>query len=338
MLTLEEVQAVFPEAREVDSSGHVEFVVHCPEFHKKGGIYKMTINAETGAYYCHDCNNTGNAFEDFFDDSAQFFPGLRIKRDAPRTVQRFRIFDKSKEWKDGVSSPGKMVPLTSLPAEHPASEYLFQTRGFTRDDLQNFGLLYCLEGYYQFTSRIGSTSGRIIFPVVMNGELIGWQARVVEKTDKDGRRVWKGEKDGWWTPKIRDGVSEDAHVPKYYTYPNMQRARTLLNFDEATKDPSIVVVVEGPLDAVKVGEHGVATFGKLISDGQIRILSSYWSTVLLIRDKDVDPDQKWFVRMSKKFNESVNFLHMSLDGYSDPGEASNAEIWKQIKKNFNIER
>ena len=40
-LDFEEVERVFPEVSQSTSSGHLEFTVHCPRFHKKGGKYKI---------------------------------------------------------------------------------------------------------------------------------------------------------------------------------------------------------------------------------------------------------------------------------------------------------
>lgn len=338
-IDIETVQDRFPEVKTSTSAGHLEYIVNCPKYHKKGGIYKLSINADTGAFMCHDCGYTGSAYREFFDEGAQFFPGLKINRSNQAaamhhrvTVQRYR-----KEWRDGVPSPGKMVKVSSLDEAHPAIEYL-QNRGISKEQCDEFGLGYCTEGYFDFSARMGTNTGRIIFPILMDGTLIGWQARQIEKKIENRKSIWKGETNGWWQPRlIDDGTGttkyEDQQVPKYYSCPGMHRSKCLLNYDVASQHTDFVVVVEGPIDAVKVGKHAVATFGKRLTKDQVRILCARWSRVIMLLDGEVDTEENWFKNLESSFR-GVHFAWMKLEGFEDPGAASHEEIWKQLSEKF----
>jgi len=337
-LSFEEVERVFPEAQQTFSRDHTEFTVHCPRFHKKGGRYKMSINADTGAYICHDCGHAGNAYKDFFDEGRQFFIGMKVRRpkDSETSCQVYR--SNRTIWKDDIPVPGEMVKMSSLEDNHPAVEYLTQ-RGISMEDADRFKLSYCTDGTYRFSDNMGTTSGRIIFPVVMAGTLMGWQARQVEKVnDRGDRMIWKGDAFGWdimeKIPLEGGGFHwSDHHVPKYYTCPGMQRARSLFNFDKAVKNEGYVVVTEGPIDALKVGCCSVATFGKKLTRDQIRIICTNWTKIIMILDQDVNTQDEWFKRLEDSF-KGVYLLTMKLEGFKDPGEAPRSEIWKQIEAKY----
>jgi hypothetical protein len=333
MLTLDQVRDVFPEAKISDSGGHEEFYVHCRKPHKKGGIYKMSINAESGAYYCHDCGAAGNASKEFFDELSNFLPYSIHREEGPRSVpKRKRAVP---VWENEVPLPGDLIEIKSLHEEHPARLYL-EKRNITEEDVEKFGLLYCISGHYTFCGGLGTTSGRIIFPVRMSGNLIGWQARVIEKTLRSGRRaVWRGEKEEWFHPvKNKTDSWSDYMVPKYYTCPGMPRYKALFNFDNAIKSGrDLVVVCEGPIDSIKIGVKSIATLGSKISNQQVRIIKANWDRVVWILDKDIDTESRWFESMVDAFQDGNKLSYLKLKNFSDPGEATQKEIWKEILQN-----
>jgi hypothetical protein len=338
-LDIETVSKIFPEAKISNASGHIEYVVHCRKFHKKGGKYKLSINADTGVFMCNDCGWCGNAFNEFFDEGNQFFAGLQVYRPTNdfKFNNTFHNFN-TEEWIDGIPKPGTLIDISGLNNDHPAIIYLAD-RGVDKNLASLFQVKYCQNGLYNFSSRLGTTSGRIIFPVYVFGKLVGWQARQIDKTDsKSYRYVWKGEEIGWWKPHkiiLSDGTKTyaDYEVPKYYTCPGMQRSRALFNFDQAVSNTDYTIVVEGPIDCIKVGKNCVATFGKKITKDQIRILKSNWSKIILLLDTEVNTQENWFNELEKSF-DGVYFRYMKLSGYNDPGEATTKEIWKQIKENI----
>lgn len=103
--------------------------------------------------------------------------------------------------------------------------------------------------YDLFYSLTGDFAWRLIFPVQEDNELIGWT----------GRDIRKGAKLRY---RASDNLGKDV----------------LLSFD---RDPeSVIVVVEGPLDALKIDYYGkllginaVATMGTAVTEGQKKRLA-----------------------------------------------------------------
>jgi hypothetical protein len=352
MITLEQIQEAFPEARPTMSSGQLEYYVNCPKFHKKGGRYKMTINAETGWFLCHDCLYKGNAHDLYLNQLPEMLSRLRVSKEGLKCTPVHRYTDvptftaKPGEilWgKNKIRAPGETKHVSELDSNHPACVYL-NSRGFNPKDhgsTGEFPILYCTKGYFVSMGGHCTTQGRLVFPVVMNDDIVGWQARYIdfkladEKTGEVCRYVWRDPKFVKIT-KNADGEWRDHHIPKYYTCPGMQRSSTLYNFDGARKT-KLVVAVEGPLDAVRVGPEAVATFGKMITSQQRKLLKTYWDSIILIRDEDVDPD-------SQNFQEIVGDLsicgviHFKMKGYKDPGDAPRTEIWNQVADTLKVKR
>jgi DNA primase len=301
MISLEQIQKYFPEARNSNSSGHDEFYVHCRREHKKGGVYKMSINAESGVYYCHDCGATGNVINDYIDGMSAFDMYSVNREDQSNKHVQKRRFDQF--WEKEVPLPGDLRSCESLDEDHPVKIYL-KRRNINNKEMEKFELMYCSSGLIKFCNGIGTTAGRIIFPIRMGGELVGWQARVVDGSTKSGRRaVWHGESKGWFYPvKSDDGTTWSDHgVPKYYTCPGMPRSKALFNFDNALRQgKDMVVVTEGPIDCMKVGDKSVCTFGSKISDQQIRIIKANWESIIWLLDADIDTESKWFEATKQK--------------------------------------
>jgi hypothetical protein len=79
-------------------------------------------------------------------------------------------------------SPGECVDLRELPSWHPSHVYL-RKRGYDVNWLcQRFGLVFCTKPYSHLPSRIQAmVYHRIIFPVIFNRQIVGWQARYVDQ-------------------------------------------------------------------------------------------------------------------------------------------------------------
>ena len=166
--------------------------------------------------------------------------------------------------------PGEVIPMSQLAfaaPRHPAVEYMVGERRYDIATLDRYNIMYCSQASQHFRTA----SNRIIFPVVMNGALKGWQARHI------GKANW-------------------SVVPKYWGMPGMQRRHLLYNYDFAAQQP-YVVVTEGPTDANAVGDAGVALMGKGISPEQKRLIAQTWDRkpVIVILDEDADDKAKQLV-------------------------------------------
>lgn len=355
MLTFSTVRRRFPEARVLSGKNGTEFAVHCPSFHRKGGRFKLNINAETGAYYCQDCGDKGNAVKEWFDEVEDQFAHLRIRRDAEeasileaRSRPREGVFARQggEVWENNVPSPGRLVPFNDLADIHPAVAYL-AGRGHDiaeiRDLEPGMALHYCTKG---IPIAGGNTSGRIIFPIYMDGVLKGWQARRVERITGEGgdavKHVWNDE--GWqevpWSK--RRNAWADKDIPKYLTCPGMARGDVLYGYDQAkkgrTSDNKLVVIAEGPLDQLMVGYPCVGTLGGF-SAHQIRLIVSYFETAVILRDPNINPSNekawKTFQRVLDDLSP-IKSCHLALSSGSDPGGTPRKEIWADIVREMNL--
>jgi hypothetical protein len=94
----------------------------------------------------------------------------------------------------------------------------------------------------------------VYFPVGANGNLFGWQGRLI-------------------IPHEYEIDGEIKRVPKILSSENIKREHRLM-FADRLRGSEHAVVTEGPFDAIKAHYCGgnVSTMGKAISPGQIELL------------------------------------------------------------------
>lgn len=134
-----------------------------------------------------------------------------------------------------IREPGHIIRLDELAQTQPEHKALDYMRGREFDPVwlgQKWGVGYCTD------SRFALARDRIYIPIVMNAKLVGWQMRYI----------------GEWQKGL---------PPKYWSCPGQQRSKILYNFDRA-KHYHTVVLVEGPMDAWRVGGPGIAVIGKTL--------------------------------------------------------------------------
>jgi hypothetical protein len=130
--------------------------------------------------------------------------------------------------------PGEVTPITQLPPEHPAVEYLVN-RGYDLQKLEKqFRCGYChaetperhfeengipkkfyapLPGSWKDTPQ-----GRIVFYFLINGSPVAWQARILEKIVGDLHMFWHPYAQTWDVVKMKIG-KEWKLMPPFDTQP-----------------------------------------------------------------------------------------------------------------------
>jgi len=132
-----------------------------------------------------------------------------------------------------LAYPSNAIPLNELCKGNPAYDYLL-SRKFSPIEI---GMTYGVGYTMKFKETRGDKSydwlsGRMFIPC---GE--GWQARDLTGSSKI----------------------------KYYSAEGWSKTKTVYNLDEARKTPDLCVLCEGVTDVWRVGQRGVAIFGKRTS-------------------------------------------------------------------------
>lgn len=211
-----------------------------------------------------------------------------------------------------ITLPDKCLPIVNLDASHPATSYL-EKRGFRIDELFNtFRILYCIDDPNPMVA------GRIVIPVYMNTQLVGWQARFIGNPPSD-------------------------NIPKYYTAPGTQRNQILYNYDIA-KAYNFGVLVEGPTDVWRIGHAAVAALGSSVSITQIQLMQVAWHEggVILMLDPDYvkkprkdpntpSPYEQLRMRLSDPTAFSAGVLEIVLPDGFDPGAMPREQLWQVIR-------
>lgn len=198
--------------------------------------------------------------------------------------------------------PGQVIPMSQLARsmpDHPAVQYLVHQRRYSLASLDRYEIGFCT-----YAPRYPAAAGRIIFPIRMNRELVGWQARYIGTTD------WR-------------------HTPKYYGLPGMRKRLMLYNYDNA-KDKPFVVMVEGVTDVHVVGDTSVGLLGKNMSIYQSTMALSTWTGKPFILLLDPDARDEMRSTVENLISNGVVVVEVYLpDGY-DCGDYDRRTIWNII--------
>ena len=288
-------------ARTSSGGNGLELLFVCPDCKRR----KLYVNPSKRVWHCWHCGTGG---------TLRGLLGRKVELSTPVPARQERR-------PAGYEPPGELLPLTQLPADHPANAYL-RRRGFDPEQLETkFGICYCQRGR-KYAGGVFDTSNTIVIPVTLNGANVAWQARLLY----DPSSVPESEKGLYgWKFDAEDG--RYCTPPKYFTMPRFNKGEYLFNMDLASKG-ELVVVTEGAFDAMRVGACAVAAFGKGLTDNQVGKLQRYWKAVVLLLDPDANEDQTELEKRLSGGGPSV--IPVTLSGYKDAGEAPQEEIWNQI--------
>lgn len=214
-----------------------------------------------------------------------------------------------------VVLPGRVTTLDQLSVDHEAVQYI-EDRGYDAARLgRKYGLCYCHKAF-----EFSQVQGRLVIPIEMEGQLVGWQARYVGEVN--------------WT---------DCGVRKYYNLPGMKKRKMLYNWDRASQG-RVIVVVEGVTGVWTVGDASVALLGKSITAHQMARLANVTTIddqprcLVLMLDPDADQDYKERKRLDLAFgNLKTTYaktggaaVRVHLPKGKDPGNFDHETIWDMI--------
>jgi hypothetical protein len=301
------------------------YVFTCPRCQKSG---KLAMFKDSGYFICHHCASDG------FKGSAEFalaeLLGLPIHAvretiygsAVPNLSDRVHLdlVDHWNENEDEVFTPLQIeqpVPEIVWPPdfvglENPAlfrkgAEYLMK-RGLNATHVQTYDLKY------------SPPDKRVIFPVKVDGKLVGWQARYIGPTE-----VWDEE------------LGRNRVIPKILTSKSLQGAgKRYLMFQDRLKGSEHCVLTEGPVSALKAHKCGgnVASMGKELTLAQLQtILTSGVRKLYIALDPDAGEDIMRVVQDTANqltvylMHPPQNFLRLDdPDNKKDIGDLSEDEV------------
>lgn len=210
--------------------------------------------------------------------------------------------------------PPKGFELVAWRQDHAfAVNYMLQARGVPWGAVQ---------AYRIGCARYGRLKGYVVFPCFMDGGLVYWQGRATwdppAHLNRDQRKAW--EKATGYRKTLNPLNSEK----------NAGASEVLFNYDQARVQPH-VVVVEGPVDAMKVGPHAVALLGKGTETKIERLLRMFAQRYTVYLDRGEEEREKAEKIAEQLSDFAPTFIAEPPEGH-DPGSLTPTQNEVVIKQ------
>jgi hypothetical protein len=319
----------------------------------KWNVYDETIQSKNlHLIHCfnEECQSTVSDFVDKIQIIVKGLISRSVSNLPPKPVKEVLHEDRP------ITTPGLCANVRDLPPTHPASQFLL-SRGFDPRPLgEHFGVEFCYTSNYPFANN------RIILPVFMHKELVGWQARYIDGSgggDVTGMyfcRSCRAYSRHVSKQRVCERCRSDAlePVPKYWTSPGFKKGQALMNYDHATTwlrggPAEFVIIVEGPMDVYRIGSPegsclpgpAVALYGHSLSPQQKMLLFNVWKdkTIVVMLDADAYTAAENIARDLKATGRFKAVLPILLPDNRDPAECEHSFIWQLLQRqasNVNI--
>lgn len=262
-----------------------EYLLTCPLC----GSSRLRYNTEKHTWICWSCGRTGSTLKliELIErcnemDAIDFVLGQYVGGDASNAA----LVPAQGKQRAAVARVLSPIPwpenVDAIDPTHPAhavaTQYL-AGRGIGPDAIRFYRLGF---------GRVGRLKNRIVFPCYMNGQLVYWQARATWDAPAHlhgkEKRAWE-EATGY-----RKTINPIARSEE-----DTGAAEALFGLDTAVGS-QVLVLVEGPVDAIKVGRHAVALLGKSFQPAKLARLSRLRgpSEVIVYLDRDAPKQaQQW---------------------------------------------
>lgn len=252
-----------------------------------------------GCTYAKACELAGISGDYVDPDGFDAVAARVMRRDGVERMEEIR--------RDFLQMPRSFIHLSMRGEARRHCEYLITKRGFREADL------YWLTEQYDIRAGVGEgQKDRVVFPYYVNQELVAWTGRAIADA----------------VIRYKDLSPEECLIPQ---------KETLYNHDAALSGGETLLVVEGPMDTLKLdcygAEWGMRAVGlstNSISDQQIYLLeelSLNFRRTLVMMDNagqlSVVDSIKMKDRMSQIHN--LGFTRVPF-GKKDGGDLSPTEV------------
>lgn len=295
----------------------ISYIFECPRCQKADKLY---IRKRDGIFRCWRCVEV-----DRFSGKAEW--ALRELYDLPLHILRTKLY--------GAELPDTLVEELVLDFEGFGYEddevsvasvpptLMWPPDFYTFDDGLPFanGARYLasrginIEHVRTYDIRYAPSERRVVFPVKVNGNLIGWQARFTGPTEV-----------------FDEKTGNTRRIPKILTSESLRDTGSrYLMFQDRLKGATHCALAEGPVSAIKLHRVGgnVASMGKAVSRNQLATILSYGVKKLyLALDPDAADEITRIVR-DELDSDIDTFLLLPPKGREDLGDATPDEVYEQ---------
>lgn len=302
---------------EVLSTQGDELYAHCPQHAVRTGKVdadpSWSINADTGVFFCFSCRYRGS-LPRLVADMLGFQKQLGERA--------YPDYDAAQEWLDGNRevSPGTMLNLLAKARRVVTRRRMDVPMGESRL------ALFIRPPKWALKSR-----------------------RLSAEACADYGVLWNPKRESWITP-IRDpftfdlmGWQEKAAEGRWFRNfpPGVAKRRTLFGIERY--DSGQMVVVESPLDAVRMATAGVAgavsSYGAAVSEEQLYLMRGASPLIFALDNPAVDKagleSSKELLKLAQREGLPCWFFRYPDDGVKDPGDMTAAGILAGIDRRMN---
>ena len=270
------------------------------------GKYKTTLR-----HLAHCYNENCESREDFKAD-------LKARITGRGLIRQTVIMDKDMkpEPLKPLELTGKYIRVDKLPKQHAAVRYIEQVRHMNVEEL---GSLWDVV-WFEY-SPILPPNNRLFVPYYVN--------------DAAGNKMLVGGQAHWLDVITLNGTPPKGEGVKWFTLPGSKTSQSLFNYNRAAKQSKLVVIVEGPFDAMVLGpEFSIALFGHSVSHVQKQLLYDTWAkegAAVLALDPDVAKEKK-VIELEQWFSTWPKHTILRVPDGKDIGDYSRDNAWKMIAK------
>ncbi|HTR82309.1 MAG TPA: DNA primase [Bacteroidota bacterium] len=276
------------------------YVGLCP-FHSEK-TPSFNVSPDKGMYYCFGCSRGGDVIKFVMEwDKASYVEAIEILAERAaitivRTEESIQSANETEKLYSACSFAAKFFHRNLVKTEEGAFALrYFQSRGFSEQTIQEFGLGYSLRAWDglvkesanegikpEYLEKVGlarkrndggyydSFRGRAMFPIFSStGRVIAFGARKLYEDDTLGKYINSSETPIYHKSKVLYGLSQAK---------------------EAVRERDAAVLVEGYADLISVFQSGtknvVASSGTALTVEQIQLIARYTKNVVFVYDGD----------------------------------------------------
>lgn len=220
--------------------------------------------------------------------------GVVLEDDPVEQVRRMIRGDDIKatvEEKNEFQGLPRQFELVEMDTDFPLIDHYLEWRDLYIEDLIDYGCGVC---------RTGKFMNRLIIPVYQGGEVVAFQA-----ADMTGNAQVKYK-------------NSDNDMDYLYGYDDIEEG-------------GLMVLSEGLMDAWRIREHSVCTFGASLTDGQqTRIIDRNLQTLVFAWDGDAYFKAREAAAYFGPFIPEVHVVQLPMG--EDPDSLGHEEIWRLIRE------